>query len=46
MVAEVDAAFEAVEVDHDGEWTIGSAMSARDAGEVGMDVVDMVREET
>ena len=48
MVAEVDATFEAVEVDHerDGEWTMGSAMSARDDGEVGMDVVDMVREET
>jgi len=46
-VAEVDAIFEDVEVDHDwdGEWTMGSAMSARDDGEVGM-VVDMVvREE-
>jgi hypothetical protein len=46
-VAEVDATFEDVEVDHewDGERTMGSAMSARDDGEVGM-VVDMVREET
>lgn len=46
MAAEVDATFEDVEVDHerDGEWTMGSAMSARDDGEVGM-VVDMVREE-
>jgi hypothetical protein len=48
VVAEVDAKFEAVEVDHerDGERTMGSAMSARDDGEVGMDVVDMVCEET
>lgn len=43
-MAEVDATFEDVEVDHewDGAWT-GSAISARDDGEVGMPV-DMVRE--
>jgi hypothetical protein len=50
VVAEVDGTFEVVEVDHErdgpGEWTMGSAMSARDDGEVGMVVVDMVREET
>ena len=48
MADEVDATFEVdvAEVDHewDGEWrTLGSAISARDDGEVGM-VVDMVRE--
>lgn len=51
VVEEVDATFEDVdsEDDHewdDGEeWAMGSAMSARDDGEVGM-VVVMVREET
>ena len=43
MADEVDGTFEDVEVDHerDGECTMGSAMSARDDGEVDV-VVDMV----
>jgi hypothetical protein len=43
VVAEVDATFEDVVVDHEGGGEMGSAMSARDDGEVGMVVVDMVR---
>ena len=44
-MAEVDATLEDVEVEHESdiEETMGSAMSARDDGEVGR-LVDMVRE--